>query len=199
MDKAIIQYVDHGHTIGVTAYLNAYSYVKINDSKYPVLLDIFGRETAVKAISSAFLSQRSILIQKGQSITDISASYELRYKRMKSNLRLPEVGKIHREVIIADTNRIVYIPQGEDKSNLLFKAFDTASTIPIYEGWKEELINNLFKDNYLIKLESEGIDGDIYIYNGSEYFLSSFDFDGYAEKFLDKKYPQRTKQDEEAA
>lgn len=199
MDKIMIHYAGLG--IGVSAYLNAYAYTedKYHSDNQSFILDIFGRETAVKAISSAFITHKTLNIIDGDVKISITSPYEFKFKRFKSSFRIPDIGKIYREVVIADGKELIYIPPNQDKYSLLFKAFDSATTVPLYEGWKKELMKKLFQqDEYLIKLHSKGLDGELYLFNSS-YYSISFDFDGYAEEFLDEKYPQRREQEEQVA
>lgn len=197
-DKIMIHYAGLG--IGVSAYLNAYAYSKdkYHNNNQGFILDIFGRETAVKAISSAFITHKTLIIMDGDVKISITSPYEFKFKRFKSGFKLPDVGKIYREVVIADGKELVYVPPNQDKYSLLFKAFDSATTVPLYDGWKEELIKKLFQDECLLKLYSKGLDGDLYLFNNSFYSIS-FDFDGYADEFLDEKYPQRKEQKEQVA
>ncbi len=200
MKRIIVQYMDNAVGIGVSAYLNAYAYTedKYHSDNQSFILDIFGRETAVKAISSAFMTHKTLNIIDGDVKMSITSPYEFKFKRFKSSFRLPDIGKIYREVVIVDGKELVYIPPNQDKYSLLFKAFDSATTVPLYEGWKKELIKKLFQDECLVKLHSKGLDGELYLFNNS-YYSISFGFDGYAEEFLNEKYPQRREQEEQVA
>ena len=148
-------------------YVEAYTDAYIVNRRYIYMISIYGRQTAVKAIASALLSNRLIDIMDEFNRViwdDLILVNPKMYARQAEIVEIPELGKVYHQVFAYRGNIIILntdeyndgdmTNKGYDK---VFSMIDKLTTLPLYEGWKKELCDHLLKTNHLEELYSYGI------------------------------------------
>ena len=171
------------------AYVEAYTDAYIVNRSYIYMISIYGRQTAVKAITSALLSNSLVDIMDGFNRViwdDLILANPKMYARQSEIIEIPELGKVYHQVLAYRENVILLnsdeyndggmTDKGYDK---VFSMIDKLTTLPLYEGWRKELCDHLLKTEHLEELYSYGME--------EKPFLLVSTFEEELQRFLEEK------------
>ncbi len=172
------------------SHVEAYTDMFIADYSTLYAVSIYGRQTAVRAISSALVTGKFVDIrdQRGVPIyTYITLGNAHNYRKKREILDIPDLGKVYHQAFIGKYDIILlqdgdYDDQGsltENGQEKLFYAFDRQTVIPIPFEWNRDLYEYIVKIDGIKFLDSFGIDGKTIKLN--------YDPDYIAVEFLKKK------------
>ena len=147
-----VRFSDYGSGVDVEAYTDGYAY---DEYSCLYLLSVAGRDSNVKAITSAVVTGRSVEIMS-EPVVDTQGAYRQRY-RILSN-RLPDA-LLHQ--IVADegffkspdgTRNLLYVGAG-DPAGIVYEAVRKAYPVPLIPEWSPWLYRTLRRQGHLNELQ----------------------------------------------
>jgi len=138
-----VSYADPYGGIGVEAFTDGYAY---DDYFHLYLLSAAGRDSSVKAISSAVTSGRYVDIVSDHTVT-VNKPYAESYRTMSSK---PASGFLH-QVILSDRffnseglgNKLIYVPDSDDVAAVVYETVRNNYAVPLIPEWSEWLYEKM--------------------------------------------------------
>jgi hypothetical protein len=147
-----VRYLDEQKGIGVDAFTDGYAY---DDYHRVYLLSAAGRESNVKAITSAVTCGQQVDIVGRQTVT-VTKAYGEKYRVLGT--RLPS-GMIH-QVMLSEgfletagaNGKLIYVGEGQDVRTAVYEAVRTGFAVPLVPGWSEWLYDRLRESDAVTEL-----------------------------------------------
>jgi len=147
-----VRYSDPYGGIGVEAFTDGYAY---DDYLHLYLLSAAGRDSSVKAITSAVTSGRYVDILSDRVIT-VNKPYAESYRILSSK---PASGFLH-QVVLSDRffnceplgNKLIYVPDGDDVAAAVYEAVRSNYAVPLIPEWSQWLYEKMAEQMALEQL-----------------------------------------------
>jgi len=146
-----IRFRDYDKGLDVKAFTDGYAY---DEYSSPYLLSLAGRDSNVKALSSAVISGEAVEITSDR-IIELRPSYARKYKILSG--RLPG-GLLHQMVVeegffgSAERPRRLLHVDGKDAAGLVFEAVRSGYPIPVVPEWSAWLYSTLQSKGHIRQL-----------------------------------------------
>lgn len=147
-----VRLYDDNKGIGIEASANAYVHDK---ERYLCLLSVVGPESAVKGITSAVSTGRSLEIFADETL-ELHASWFARYRILSARLRCGVLHQIlAQEGFFAaqENNRLLLVPPGQLPEDLAFHVLDGMAGTPLIPEWKTWLLERLKAEGHIEELQ----------------------------------------------
>jgi len=148
-----VRYVDYGKGIGAEAFTDGYAY---DDYSCLYLLSVAGRDSSVKAITSALVSGRTVEIVSQEPI-QAGPAWGQRYRTLSA--KLPS-GHLHQLLVTdglfgsgnRDGERLLYVGREDDAAGVVYEAVRNGYPVPLIPAWSEWLYEKLREEEFLEEL-----------------------------------------------
>jgi len=146
-----VRYVDYSNCSDVEAFTDGYSY---DDYSCLYLLSVAGRDSSVKAITSALVTGGRVEIL-ADPVVEAWAPYGERYRILST--KLPDA-VLHQIVLAAGffksqdaRQRLLYVDE-QDPAGVVYEAVSRGFPVPMIPDWSEWLYDRLRQEGYLDEL-----------------------------------------------
>jgi hypothetical protein len=148
-----VRYADYMKGVGVEAFTDGYAY---DEYSCLYLLSVAGRDSNVKAITSAVVSGRRIQIMS-DSVIEAGSSFGEKYRILSA--KLPDA--LLHQVVVAEgffrpdkeRDRLLYVDGAQDTARLVYDAVRDGYPVPLIPEWSEWLYEKLRQENQAQELQ----------------------------------------------
>lgn len=138
-----IRYMDYERGLSVEAYCDAYVY---DEYRTIYLLSVCGQDSAVKAITSALVSFKSVEICNKNNVVTVDTGYNNNYKILTTKL---ECGQLHQLLLIEtffnneSEEKLIYVEEGTDIIKTVYNQINRTYPVPLIPKWSEWLYHKI--------------------------------------------------------
>ena len=147
-----VRFRDYDRGLDVEAYTNGYAY---DEYSCPYLLSVGGRDSTVKAVTSALVGGRTVEIMSNR-IIELNKSYDTRYRILSG--RLPG-SSLHQVVAeegffrSGDTPETLLYVENDNPAQLVYEAVRGGYPVPVVPDWVDWLYGKLRTKGHVRELK----------------------------------------------
>jgi hypothetical protein len=151
MDK--VRYVDYVNGQDVEVFTDGYAHDEYNTI---YLLSVCGQDSAVKAITSALVSFKSVEIIAHDDEVNVDTGYNNKYKILTTKL---ECGQLH-QILLSETffnnesgEKLIYVEEGTDIIKAVYNQINETYPVPLISEWSQWLYQRIKEAGAITELK----------------------------------------------